>query len=195
MRHSLDKIVALCGLICLSPVLVVAGVAVATTSRGGVFFRQIRIGKNGEPFRIHKFRTMYAKPITVNVSTSDDPRVTPVGRILRKTKIDELPQLIDVLLGKMALVGPRPEVPEYVELWPADLRPKILSVLPGITDPASIKYRNEAEELAAADDPERYYVEELLPKKAVLYAQYVTERSLLGDLKLIAKTIAAVIKS
>lgn len=195
MRYSLDKVAALCGLICLSPILLVAGIAVATTSRGGVFFRQIRIGKNGEPFRIHKFRTMYAKPITVNVSTSNDPRVTPVGRILRKTKIDELPQLIDVLLGKMALVGPRPEVPEYVELWPADLRPKILSVLPGITDPASIKYRNEAEELAAADDPERYYVEELLPKKAVLYAQYVTERSLLGDLKLIAKTIAAVIKS
>ena len=121
--------------------------------------------------------------------------MTRVGRVLRKTKLDELPQLIDVVRGTMALVGPRPEVPEYVAKWPEDLRDLILSVRPGITDPASIRYRNEADELAAAADPARYYEEVLIPKKTALYAQYVKNRSLCGDAKLIFETIKTVFTS
>lgn len=159
-----------------------------------MFFRQRRVGLGGRPFRIHKFRTMTDEVPRVNISATGDPRVTRVGRVLRKTKLDELPQLIDVVRGEMALVGPRPEVPEYVQHWPAKWRSLILSVRPGITDPASIRYRNEADELARADDPERYYIEVILPQKTRLYAKYVRERSTLGDLKIIAQTLRAVLR-
>lgn len=194
MPQKLSQALATIALIFLTPIFLIIAVAILIDSRGPVFFRQERIGKDGAPFRIHKFRTMFCHSIKVNVSAAGDPRVTSVGRFLRKTKLDELPQLIDIVQGKMVLVGPRPEVPEYVAQWPEDLRPLILSVPPGITDPASIKYRNEAEELAEVVDPEKHYVEVILPKKTNLYAQYVKTRSFSGDIALIIETIKTVIR-
>jgi len=129
----------------------------------------------------------------LSVSTSRDERITRVGRVLRSTKLDELPQLIDVLRGDMSLVGPRPEVPQYVAHWPQGLRPQILSVRPGITDPASVTLRHEAEWLAASPDPERTYIEELLPQKARAYADYVGNRSFFGDLWVLASTFKALV--
>ncbi len=194
-KKIIDQTVSAAALIALSPILAATALAIKIDSDGPVFFRQERIGLHGVPFKIHKFRTMRDEKPLVNVSATGDPRVTRVGRVLRKTKLDELPQLIDVVQGTMAIVGPRPEVPEYVAKWPEDLRDLILSVRPGITDPASIKYRNEADELAAAADPARYYEEVLIPKKTALYAQYVKNRSLCGDAKLIFETIKTVFTS
>jgi lipopolysaccharide/colanic/teichoic acid biosynthesis glycosyltransferase len=127
------------------------------------------------------------------ITVGADARVTPVGAWLRKSKIDELPQLINVARGEMSLVGPRPEVPLYVDLWPAPLRDEILSVRPGLTDPASIKFRNESEILAGYPDPDRAYREIVMPEKLRLYAEYVRTQSLVGDLRLIGRTIAAVV--
>ncbi|MFY9263630.1 MAG: sugar transferase [Actinomycetaceae bacterium] len=194
LKLAIDRAISGIALLALSPVLVVTAAAIKFDSAGPVFFRQERVGLHGQTFRIHKFRTMRNEKPKVNVSASGDPRVTRVGKILRKTKLDELPQLIDVVKGDMAIVGPRPEVPEYVAVWPDELRDEILSVRPGITDPASIKYRNEADELAQADDAEKYYVEVLIPKKTALYAEYVRNQSLLGDFKLIFQTLATVIR-
>lgn len=194
MPHPVDKLLSAIALVLLAPLFALVAIAILIDTPGPVFFRQERVGKSGESFQIHKFRTMVARKPKVNVSATGDPRVTRVGKFLRKTKIDELPQLIDVFKGDMALVGPRPEVPEYVAKWPSQLRPIILSVRPGITDPASIRYRNEADELAQASDPEKYYVEVLLPKKAALYAQYVKERSFWGDIKIIFQTFLVVAK-
>lgn len=194
-KKIIDQTVSATALVLLSPILAATALAIKIDSDGPIFFRQERIGLHGVPFKIHKFRTMRNEKPLVNVSATGDPRVTRVGRVLRKTKLDELPQLIDVVQGTMALVGPRPEVPEYVAKWPEDLRDLILSVRPGITDPASIKYRNEADELAAAADPARYYEEVLIPKKTALYAQYVKNRSLCGDAKLIFETIKTVFTS
>ncbi|MDO5728168.1 MAG: sugar transferase [Actinomycetaceae bacterium] len=194
MSQVFDRAVSGIALVALAPVFGAVALAVKVDSSGPVFFRQERVGLDGKPFRIHKFRTMVNKKPRINVSAAGDPRVTRVGRFLRKSKLDELPQLIDVVSGKMAIVGPRPEVPEYVEQWPTELRPVILSVRPGITDPASITYRNEAEELAGADDPEQYYVDILLPRKVELYADYVRNRTFIGDLKLIGQTVIAVIR-
>lgn len=193
MRHLFDKVVAGAALVVFSPLFVALAAAIKIDSAGEVFFRQERVGKNGKIFKIHKFRSMHVHADKINISATGDKRVTRVGKVLRKTKIDELPQLIDVIKGEMAIVGPRPEVPEYVAKWPAELKDKILSVLPGITDPASIAYRNEADELARADEAERYYVEVILPRKAALYAKYVDNRSWLGDMKLILQTIVAVV--
>ncbi|WIK64633.1 sugar transferase [Gleimia hominis] len=192
--RAFDVVTSSAALVLLSPVFAAVSVAIKLDSAGPVFFRQRRVGLGGRPFRIHKFRTMTDEVPRVNISATGDPRVTRVGRVLRKTKLDELPQLIDVVRGEMALVGPRPEVPEYVQHWPAKWRHLILSVRPGITDPASIRYRNEADKLARADDPERYYIEVILPQKTRLYAKYVRERSTLGDLKIIAQTLRAVLR-
>lgn len=193
MTRYAQRAVAALGTVALSPVFLCVAVATKIDSEGPVFFRQERVGKDGVPFRIHKFRTMTNSVPRVNVSAAGDPRVTRVGRILRKTKLDELPQLIDIAQGTMAFVGPRPEVPEYVAQWPQEARPIILSVLPGVTDPASIQFRNEADILAEVDDPETYYVETLLPQKARAYVDYVQNRSFVGDLKIIAQTLKTVI--
>lgn len=176
----------------LAPVMAAAAVAVKLDSPGPVFFRQARVGKGGLPFRIHKFRTMRTDVVGANVSTAGDARITRVGKVLRKSKLDELPQLIDVLRGDMALVGPRPEVPEFVRQWSPERRPVILSVRPGITDPASIELRNEADELAAAEDPHQHYVEVLLPRKTSMYVDYVQNRSFIGDIRLIFQTLGVV---
>ena len=149
-------------------------------------------GSGVKSLRIRKFRTLRRDATGLLMSPTGDSRVTRVGSVLRRTKLDELPQLIDVVEGHMSLVGPRPEVRWYVELWPADLREVILSVRPGITDPASVAFRHESELLASAADPESFYVDEILPEKARMYAEYVRTRSLAKDLRILLDTFLAV---
>jgi lipopolysaccharide/colanic/teichoic acid biosynthesis glycosyltransferase len=176
------------------PLLVALSLAVRLDSNGPALFRQERVGLRGKTFSIHKFRSMRVDHSGGLVSMTGDSRVTRLGRFLRKSKLDELPQILDVFLGHMSLVGPRPEVQMYVDLWPASRRQIILSVRPGITDPASIELRNEADELAAAENPEQYYIESLLPRKTAMYVDYVNSRSFAGDLAIIGQTLATVIR-
>lgn len=191
-KRAFDLAVAGLALLLLSPLLLAVSVLVKIDSRGPVMFRQSRVGRGGELFRIHKFRTMRADSQGPAFSLADDRRVTRVGQLLRKTKIDELPQLIDVVSGSMSIVGPRPEVPRYVSLWPEDRRRLILSIRPGITDPASIELRHESDLLSRAADPERYYVDVLLPHKTEMYVDYVRRRSFMTDLRVIARTTVEV---
>lgn len=190
-KRVLDVGAAALGLLLLAPLFAVLAVWIKADSRGPVFFRQERVGRAGATFRIHKFRTMRidqgssAPSLTVGA----DPRITAAGAFLRAHKLDELPQLIDVLLGDMSLVGPRPELPVYVATYPAELRAKILSVRPGITDPASLQFRDESALLARAADPEREYREVVLPAKLRLAADYVERASFGGDLRLIGRTV------
>lgn len=178
------------GLLVLAPVFAAVAMAITVTSPGPVFFRQVRVGRAGEPFRIYKFRTMRldAEAVGGQLTVSGDPRVTRVGVYLRASKIDELPQLINVLLGDMSLVGPRPEVPRYVALYTPEQR-RVLRVRPGITDPASILYRDEAAVLARADDPERAYIDEVLPHKLEINLAYLERRSLASDVGVILSTV------
>lgn len=187
MKRSFDLVIAAAGLVLLSPVLAGVAIAVRMSSGRPVVFRQVRVGLRFRPFCILKFRTMrsgHDAPLTVG----DDPRLTSVGRWLRRTKLDELPQLWNVLRGDMSLVGPRPEIPAYVEQFRDDYE-MILSIRPGITDEASLRYRREAQILAEAGDPQRAYVEEILPTKIALARQYVARRSFLGDLKILMRTV------
>jgi lipopolysaccharide/colanic/teichoic acid biosynthesis glycosyltransferase len=193
MKRAFDVVVAAAVLAVLWPVMLIVAVAILVDSGTPVLFRQDRVGLTGQVFRIRKFRTLRNGPQGALVSPTDDPRITRVGAVLRRTKLDELPQLIDVVEGRMSLVGPRPEVPRYVALWPDDLRDVILSVRPGITDPASVAFRHEPQLLASAADPERYYVEVLLPEKARMYAEYVRTQSLAGDVRVIADTVLALV--
>ncbi len=192
-KRSFDIMAVVLGLVLLSPLLVVVAAAIRILSRGPIFFRQERIGRRFKPFFINKFRTMVpdAPRRGAQITCGADPRITRIGKILRKTKIDEIPQLINVLLGDMSLVGPRPEVRKYVEMFRADYA-EILEVRPGITDLASIKYRDEAEILGRAADPEREYVERILPEKIRLSKEYVRNSSLWLDLMIILKTIHVV---
>ena len=190
-KRLFDLLVAAGALLVLSPLLAAAALAVKTGSPGPVFFRQTRVGRGGKTFRLRKFRTMrHDHADGPQVTAAGDARITKQGRWLRRWKIDELPQLLHVVSGEMSLVGPRPEVPRYVERWPADLRPVILSVRPGLTDPATLRYLDEENLLARAADPERLYVEEILPAKAALYADYVRHRTFAGDLALLGTTVA-----
>jgi len=194
-KRAFDLVASAAGLVVTSPVLAAAAIAIkADDPTGPVFFRQVRVGLGGQEFRILKFRSMRASTGGPEVTSASDNRITKVGRILRKSKLDELPQLVNVLVGDMSLVGPRPEVPRYVAEWPAAARTEILSVRPGITDPGSIEFRHEETELAAAADPERHYVDEILPRKVALYEQYVRTRTFLGDLAIILRTAAAVVR-
>lgn len=190
-KRAFDIVCAALGLALLAPLLLVLAVWIKLDSAGPVFFRQERVGRHGKPFLIHKFRTMRADNAGPQITIGADPRITRSGVFLRRSKLDELPQLWDVLRGAMSLVGPRPEVPKYVVFYPEELRRLVLSVRPGITDPASLHYRNESERLAAASDPEREYIEVVLPAKLALAADYVRQASLAGDLRLILKTIFA----
>jgi lipopolysaccharide/colanic/teichoic acid biosynthesis glycosyltransferase len=186
-----DTLVALAGLIVLAPLMLVVALAIALTSKGPVFFQQERVGLGGRPFRIIKFRTMRvdAERLGGPLTVGHDPRITPMGAFLRASKLDELPQLINVVRGEMALVGPRPEVPRYVALYSAEQR-RVLEVRPGITDPASIQYRDESAILAAAADPERWYVEEVMPHKLAINLAYLRRRTLPSDVGVIFATIA-----
>lgn len=197
IKRLFDVLASLLGLAILSPVMMAIALAVRLDSPGPVIFRQVRVGREGRPFQILKFRTMVprtdgpgtAAPITVG----GDPRITRVGSFLRQAKLDELPQLLNVLRGDMSLVGPRPEVPEYVAHYPEDARKEILSVRPGITDSASIEFRDESAQLAESPDPERLYVEVILPRKIELYKRYVRNRTFAGDLQVILQTIGRVV--
>lgn len=190
-KRAFDIFCALLGLALLAPLLLVLALWIKLDSPGPVFFRQQRVGRRGRLFLIHKFRTMRVDNAGPQITVGADPRITRSGAWLRRYKLDELPQLWDVLRGAMSLVGPRPEVPKYVALYPEELRRLVLSVRPGITDPASLRYRNESERLAAAADPEREYIEVVMPAKLALAADYVREASLGGDLRLILSTLAA----
>jgi lipopolysaccharide/colanic/teichoic acid biosynthesis glycosyltransferase len=180
----------------LAPFLLVIALAVKLDSPGAVFFRQERVGQFGKKFRIHKFRTMVtdSDQYGLSITVGTDSRVTRVGTLLRKTKLDELAQLFDVFSGAMSLVGPRPEVPLYVAYYPADAREIILSVKPGITDWASIKFKNENEILGKSENPHLSYINDVLPVKIGFYKEYVSKRSFLGDLHIIFATIGALIR-
>lgn len=188
-KRIFDFVSALLGLIVVSPLLVTIALAVKLSSAGPVFFRQTRVGRKFRPFRIVKFRTMHEGIDGPLITARGDKRITSVGRILRRTKFDELPQLWNVLVGDMSLVGPRPEIPEYVEQFRGDYE-EILKVRPGITDPASIEFRREEILLAQADNPETQYLSVILPKKLAMAKEYVKARTFFGDLGLIFRTIA-----
>lgn len=193
-KRLFDLLASGVGMLLLSPLLLLMALAIKLDSPGPVFFRQTRVGRHGVEFRIHKFRTMAHRADdgrVAQITVGTDGRVTRVGALLRRTKLDELAQLIDVWRGCMSLVGPRPEVPRYVALYPPPLRDKVLSVRPGITDPASLAFRCEAALLARAADPEREYIDVVLPAKLLLSARYVDEASFTGDLRLIAATLRA----
>lgn len=183
------------GLLVLSPLLLLVALWVKWDSPGPVFFRQERVGLNGRVFRIHKFRTMTvnAEAKGPQITVGNDSRVTRSGAFLRKSKFDELPQLIDVWLGQMSLVGPRPEVPRYMNHYPLDVRQKVLSVRPGITDWASIQFKDENRILGNAANPEVAYVQEVLPIKQRFYLDYVERRTFLGDLRIILATLVAIV--
>ncbi|MGZ5236276.1 MAG: sugar transferase [Caldimonas sp.] len=195
VKRALDFVAALFGLVLLAPLFAVIAAAIKLESPGPVFFRQERVGRHGRPFRIFKFRTMAAAPAGhggPQVTAAGDSRITRVGAWLRRFKVDELAQLIDVLRGTMSLVGPRPEVPRYVEHYPPEWRERLLSVRPGITDFASVRYRDEGELLAAADDPEREYLEVVLPAKLQYALDYVDNPTLGTDLRVLGLTLRTV---
>ena len=196
IKRLFDIVIAGLSLLLLSPLLLAIAAWIKLDSPGPVFFRQERVGRGGVLFRIHKFRTMCsdAPAIGPQITVGDDPRITRAGRFLRRAKLDELPQLIDVLAGTMSVVGPRPEVPKYVAMYPAALRDKVLSVRPGITDRASIEFRDENALLAAAADPEREYAEVVLPAKLRYAADYVDHATLGQDLRLLALTIKTLLR-
>jgi lipopolysaccharide/colanic/teichoic acid biosynthesis glycosyltransferase len=194
MKRVVDFISAALGLIILLPFLLIIIVLVCLTSPGPAFFRQLRVGRYGRNFIMMKFRTMTALQGTEKGSfeVGSNVRVTSMGRVLRKTKLDELPQLWNVLKGDMALVGPRPEVRRWVDAYP-DHWKRILTIRPGMTDPGSIEFRNEEDILAAQSDPEAYYRNVILPRKLALYEKYVQTRSFWGDFRILLRTVRAVV--
>lgn len=192
MKRLFDLVVAAIALLCLSPAMAAVALVIALQDGRPVLFKQERVGRDGKLFRIYKFRTMHSSHGGPNISATGDSRVTRIGAHLRKCKADELPQLANVLRGDMSLVGPRPEVPEFVQYWPPSAKREILSVRPGITDPASIKFRDEAELLASVADPNKYYIHSILPAKASMYVEYVNSRSFLGDLKILFDTFRSI---
>jgi lipopolysaccharide/colanic/teichoic acid biosynthesis glycosyltransferase len=195
-KRVFDLVAAAVGLVLLAPAMLAIAVWIKLDSPGPVFFRQERVGRFGIHFRIHKFRTMTQRAggEGPQITVAADPRITRAGQWLRRTKLDELPQLVDVLTGDMSIVGPRPEVPRYVAQYPPAMRDKVLSVRPGITDFASLHYRRESELLALASDPEREYVQVVMPEKLRYAAQYVDQASLATDLRLIAQTLLALVR-
>lgn len=192
-KRLFDIAASFVGLALLAPLFVLIALWIKVDSAGPVFFRQQRVGRWGKPFNILKFRTMSTRTdVTRQLTVGDDSRITRAGRFLRHYKLDELPQLINVLHGTMSLVGPRPEVPRYVACYPPEARSIVLSVAPGITDWASILYCEESRILGQAADPEKAYIDTILPIKVSYYVRYVQERSFWIDLQIIGKTLVAV---
>jgi len=190
LKRSFDITASIIGLILLSPIFIIISILIKSDSEGPIIFRQERIGLKGVPFRIHKFRTMRVDAEAGGrLSIGKDSRITKMGYYLRAYKLDELIQLLDVLKGTMSLVGPRPEVEEFIEQYPREIRRKILSVRPGITDLASIEMVDENKILASYDDPKRAYIDEILPIKQKYYIDYVENQSFIGDIKIIVLTI------
>ena len=195
MKRLFDVIASGLGLILLSPLFLVMAIWIKFDSEGPVFYRQVRVGRHNKDFRIFKFRSMRVGADRGSLVTigGHDPRITQSGYFIRKFKLDELPQLINVFVGEMSLVGPRPEVRHYVDYWTPE-QMHVLDVRPGITDPASIKFRNENELMEKAEDPEKYYIEVIMPEKIKLYLDYVEHHSFFGDIRLIFNTFLAIIK-
>jgi lipopolysaccharide/colanic/teichoic acid biosynthesis glycosyltransferase len=183
------------GLIIISPIFMLLSLLIWLDSQGGILYKQVRIGKNIRPFKLFKFRTMYANSDKKGLLTvgDNDNRITRVGYYLRKYKLDELPQLINVFIGDMSFVGPRPEVEKYVKLYNNEQQ-KVLSVKPGITDWASIRYVNESELLARSSEPEKTYINEIMPAKLAINLEYVKQNNLLIDIKIILYTFKAILK-
>ena len=196
MKRAFDIMVSLTGLVVVLPLLPVVAVAIKWDSPGPIFFKQRRMGRGFRPFFIYKFRTMVenAPALGISITAGRDPRITRVGQFLRQTKLDELPQLINVLKGDMSLVGPRPEVPRYVELFREDYK-EILQIRPGITDLASLQYRDEAAILGQSENPEEEYVRRVLPEKIRLAKDYMNQSSLCFDIMLIFKTLVKLFES
>lgn len=194
LKRILDVVLSMAGLIFLFPALIIIG-GLLKLDGGPAIFRQERVGRGGTTFRIFKFRSMVAgaEKQGAPVTADNDPRITPLGKWLRKTKIDELPELFNVLRGDMSIVGPRPEVPAYVAFWPEDDRMTILSIRPGITDYATLYYHDEQAVLGASDNPVKTYVEQILPQKIRLYRKYLRDCNLGLDLRLILATLARVV--
>ena len=194
LKRTLDIATSATGLVLLAPLMLLIALSIKLDSPGPVFFRQVRVGRHGQPFCIFKFRTMTQMQASgaPQLTVATDARITRTGRWLRRSKLDELPQLIDVLRGTMSLVGPRPEVPRYVEHYPAESRERVLSVRPGITDFASVHYRNEGELLARAADPEREYLDVILPSKLRYAMHYVDNVSVADDLRVLGLTLRTV---
>lgn len=194
LKRLFDFVCAFAGLVVLSPVFIIIIILIKLTSDGPVFFRQTRVGQYERLFQIHKFRTMIvnAEACGLKITVGQDARITSIGRFLRKTKLDELPQLIDVLIGNMSLVGPRPEVPEYVKYYPAEVKAQIFKLKPGITDWASIKMIDENAILAKAENPEHEYIHKILPEKLAFAVRYAQTRSLGLDIYLILLTVAKI---
>lgn len=192
-KRIFDILFAAIGLIVLLPLFVLLAVAIKIDSKGPVFYRQERVGQFGRIFKIHKFRTMATEQekTSLQITVGADKRITRVGRFIRKIKLDELAQLLDVLIGTMSLVGPRPEVPRYVACYPNDIRELVLSVKPGITDRASIEFKDESAMLAQASNPESVYIDKILPIKLGYYVDYVKNNSMYGDVKIILATLLA----
>lgn len=192
-KSAFDRIFGVIGFVLLSPFLAVIALLVRLTSPGPVLFLQERVGKNGKPFRIMKFRTMVegAEEMGLKITVGNDARVTRVGETLRKFKLDELPQILNIVKGEMSFVGPRPEVPKYVAHYTQEQK-KVLSIKPGVTDLASIKYRKESELLGQSMDPEKTYLEEIMPEKLRINLDYVERASLAYDLRLLWMTVREV---
>ncbi|MBX3590987.1 MAG: sugar transferase [Burkholderiaceae bacterium] len=190
LKRGFDIAFSACALFLLSPLLLAVALWIKLDSPGPVFFRQVRVGRDGREFSIFKFRTMGTAPESraPQITVGADPRITRSGAFLRRYKIDEIPQFLNVLVGDMSVVGPRPEVPRYVAMYPPETRRIVLSLRPGITDLASIEYRDESELLAASDDPESTYVNEVMPAKLAQCERYVRERSFAGDLAIVARS-------
>jgi len=194
LKRLVDIILSVLGLILLTPFFLIISLCIVVDSTGGAFFLQTRVGKNGRPFKLFKFRTMSQNANVSGLITigERDPRVTKVGYFLRKYKIDELPQLLNVFFGSMSLVGPRPEVEKYVNMYSEEQK-KVLTVKPGITDYASLEYFSENELLARSIDPDKTYIEEILPAKLNLNLKYIAEAGLMTDLKVILKTLQKIV--
>lgn len=194
MKRLFDIIASGMGLLILSPTLIVVAIWIKLDSPGPIFYRQVRVGRNNKDFQIFKFRSMRVGSDKGSLVTigGRDPRITRSGYVIRKFKIDELPQLINVFIGDMSLVGPRPEVRHYVNYWTSE-QMHVLDVRPGITDPASIRFRNENELLEKAEDPEKYYIEVVMQEKIKLYLEYVEKHNLFYDIKLILQTFWVIV--
>lgn len=194
LKRWFDILSSLAVLLVLSPLFIIVSLLIISDSKGGVFYRQIRVGQHAKRFGLLKFRTMRPNSDQVQITVGNrDPRVTRIGYYLRKYKLDEIPQLINIIKGEMSVVGPRPEVPKYVDHY-TDEQKKVLTVKPGLTDFASLQFVDESELLAQSENPEKTYVEEILPQKLILARRYINERTFWLDLKLIFKTLRKIIR-
>lgn len=195
IKRIFDIVMSLIGLIILGIPMIIIGIIIKLSSEGPVFYKQVRVGKSNKDFKILKFRTMIvdADKKGMQITVGKDPRITGIGHFLRKTKIDELPQLINVLKGEMSFVGPRPEVRKYVEMYD-DYQKNVLKIKPGITDLASIEYRDESTLLGQSANPEKTYIEEIMPTKLKLNLKYMQEFSFFYDIKLILKTLVKIVE-